>query len=38
MKKAALILALATALYSCSRSVTPYQAANHHYNGCRPIR
>jgi hypothetical protein len=38
MKKAALILAMACALYSCSRSVTPYQAANHHYNGCRPIR
>jgi hypothetical protein len=38
MKKAALILALASALFSCSRSVTPYQAANHHYNGCRPIR
>lgn len=38
MKKAALILALVGALCSCSRSVTPFQAANHHYNGCRPIR
>lgn len=38
MKKAALILAMATALYSCSRSVTPYQAAKNHYGSCRPIR
>jgi hypothetical protein len=38
MKKAAAILAIAIFLFSCSRSVTPYQAANHHYNSCRPIR
>ncbi|MDR3716294.1 MAG: hypothetical protein P4L51_26110 [Puia sp.] len=23
---------------SCSRSVTPYEAANHHYSHCRDMR
>ncbi len=38
MKKILALAALITLIYSCNRSVTPYQAANNHYNHCRPMR
>ncbi len=38
MKKILALALLLTLLYSCSRSVTPYEAASHHYNHCRDMR
>jgi hypothetical protein len=38
MKKILAMALLLSLLYSCSRSVTPYQAANNHYNHCRDMR
>ncbi len=38
MKKILAIIVLASLLASCSRSVTPYEAANRHYSHCRPVR
>jgi hypothetical protein len=38
MKKILALLLIISFLYSCSRSVTPYQAASHHYSRCRDMR
>jgi hypothetical protein len=38
MKKILALLVLASLLFSCSRSVTPYEAANHHYGHCRDVK
>jgi PBP1b-binding outer membrane lipoprotein LpoB len=38
MKKLLAFIALIILMASCSRSVTPYDAANKHYKTCRPIR
>jgi len=38
MKKILCLVVLVTLLYSCSRAVTPYEAANHHYSKCRDVR
>jgi hypothetical protein len=38
MKKILALALLLAFLYSCSRSVTPYEAANHHYSKCRDVR
>jgi hypothetical protein len=38
MKRIAAFLALAILLAACSRSVTPYEAANKHYKKCQNIR
>jgi hypothetical protein len=39
MKKILTLAVLLTLLYSCARSsVTPYQAASHHYTRCRDMR
>jgi hypothetical protein len=35
MKKILALALLLSLLYSCNRSVTPYEAATHHYNSCR---
>jgi hypothetical protein len=33
-----LFLLIVFILASCARGVTPDQAANRHYNGCRPVK
>ncbi|HEY4108391.1 hypothetical protein [Puia sp.] len=33
-----LLIVTSTMFYSCSRSVTPDQAASHHYSRCRDMR
>ena len=33
-----IVVISSTLLYSCSRSVTPEQAASHHYSRCRDMR
>jgi uncharacterized lipoprotein len=38
MKKILALALLLTLLYSCSSSVTPYQAANNHYTRCRDMK
>ncbi len=38
MKNLLAVMAIIVLLISCSRSVTVQQAANNHYNKCRPIR
>jgi len=38
MKKILALAMLLTLLYSCSNSVTPYQAANNHYSKCKNMR
>ncbi len=38
MKKILALALLLTLLYSCNRSVTPYDAATHHYNSCKNMR
>ncbi len=38
MKKILALALLLSFLYSCSRSVTPYEAATHHYNHCKDMR
>lgn len=38
MKKILAVALLLSLLYSCARSVTPYEAASHHYNHCRDMR
>jgi hypothetical protein len=38
MKKILALALLISLLYSCSRSVTPYQAATHHYTSCKNMR
>ena len=38
MKKIIVLAILVSTLYSCSRSVTPYEAASHHYTKCRDMR
>jgi hypothetical protein len=38
MKASALFLLVAVLLFAACRSVTPAQAASHHYNNCRPVR
>jgi len=35
MKKILALALLLTLIYSCSRYVTPYQAANNHYTKCK---
>ncbi len=38
MKKILALALLLSLLYSCNRSVTPYEAANNHYNHCRNMK
>jgi hypothetical protein len=38
MKKILALALLLSLLYSCSRSVTPYEAASNHYNHCRNMK
>lgn len=38
MRKLTVLVILTVLLASCSRSVTPYQAANKHYKRCQSIR
>jgi hypothetical protein len=38
MKKILALVVIVFLLASCSRSVTPYEAANHHYSHCRDVR
>jgi PBP1b-binding outer membrane lipoprotein LpoB len=38
MKKILALALLLSLLYSCSHSVTPYEAASHHYNKCKDMR
>jgi hypothetical protein len=38
MKKILALALLLSLLYSCSRSVTPYEAATNHYKSCRNMR
>jgi hypothetical protein len=38
MKKILALALLLSLLYSCSSSVTPYQAATHHYTKCKFMR
>jgi hypothetical protein len=38
MKRILAALILITFLFSCSRSVTPGDAASHHYGHCRDVR
>jgi hypothetical protein len=38
MKKILALALLLSLLYSCSRSVTPYEAATNHYKSCRSMR
>ncbi len=38
MKNLLAFIVLVILFASCSRSVTPYDAANRHYNKCRPLR
>lgn len=38
MKNLVLFLVLAILFSSCSRALTPGEAANHHYKKCRDIR
>jgi hypothetical protein len=38
MKKILALALLLSLLYSCSRSVTPYEAATHHYSHCKDMR
>ncbi len=39
MKKYIVLLAIAFGVGSCAHSsVTPYQAATHHYRGCKNMR
>ena len=38
MKKLLSFIVLVILLASCSRSVTPYEAAKNNYKSCRPIR
>ncbi|HVU97568.1 MAG TPA: hypothetical protein VHE34_20230 [Puia sp.] len=33
-----LLVLCSTLLYSCARSVTPGEAASHHYSRCRDMR
>ncbi|HMI63874.1 MAG TPA: hypothetical protein VK518_23320 [Puia sp.] len=33
-----LLVVFSTCLFSCSRSVTPGEAASHHYSRCRDMR
>ncbi len=35
---AAIVIITSTTLFSCSRSVTPEQAASTHYSHCRDMR
>jgi hypothetical protein len=35
---AAIVIITSTILFSCNRSVTPFQAANSHYSRCRDMR
>jgi len=35
---AAIIIIISTTLFSCSRSVTPGEAASNHYSHCRNMR
>jgi hypothetical protein len=38
MKKILALALLVSLLYSCNRSVTPYEAATHHYTKCKDMR
>jgi len=38
MKKILALALLVSILYSCNRSVTPYEAATNHYNHCRSMK
>ena len=38
MKRILALALLLSLLYSCNRSVTPYQAASNHYSRCREMR
>ena len=38
MKRILVALIVISFLASCSRSVTPGEAANHHYGHCRDVR
>ena len=38
MKKILALVLLTCVLFACNRSVTPYEAASHHYNRCRDMR
>ncbi len=38
MKKILVLILIAAFLFSCSREVTPSEAANHHYKKCRDVR
>jgi PBP1b-binding outer membrane lipoprotein LpoB len=38
MKKILALIVLISFLTSCARSVTPYEAASHHYKKCRDMR